>query len=307
MKFFIALLILIPLSGFSKDLTPLFDQIYQSEKEVLKTEDIAALQESEIVLVNGIMSEFFLRDFYVDVSWITSEYFQIEKSDFEKKGLSVTRIAPSSFSMTHAHEDIARIFTDLRAKQKKAILFTHSLGGLLLLDHILANPKDLSLITGIIFMQSPFHGSPVATLLRKAPLDTMEYLKPINREKIMVAHEQEIKKILATVPVITIGGVTNGYKTLFQPAVNFIKHGCVTRAFGRCTTPRIYHGPYDDSDGMVPLKSSYLFDADHITLETVDHGETVMNLPYQSILKSRLGEVLMKMLELKRKENEVIH
>ncbi len=249
--------------------------------------------------MNGVMSEFFLKDFYVDVSWITTEYFQIEKSDFERKGLSVTRVAPSSFSMYQAHADIAAAFRDLRAKNKKGILFTHSLGGLLLLDHIIANPKDLSLISGIIFMQSPFHGSAVATLLKKAPLDTLEYLKPSNREKIMKDHEQEIQKILSVVPVLTVAGVTNGYKTLFTPAVNLIRHGCVTRTFGRCTTPLIYHGPFDDSDGMVPLKSSYLMDADHITLMNVDHGETVMNLPYQSILKSRLGEVLLNILRKK--------
>lgn len=289
---------------WSKDLTFLFNHHYdQGPKKILSNAEVQKIAQQEIVLINGIMSEFFIREFVPNVSWITSEYFGIQYSHFSKMGLPVTKVAPSSFSISAALKDIAAIFPALKARNRKGILMVHSMGGLLVLDHLLAYPEDQDWVAGIIFIQTPFHGSPMAGILKRAPLDTIEYLKVKNRNQILNFHETEIRDLLRRIPALTVGTVANHTRTVFQATIMTMKYGCPVPVASRCLPPKLYKGPYDDSDGMVPLMSSHLFETDHVTLNTVDHGETIMNLPFQSILKSRMSEVLMKMLVNKDNSN----
>ncbi len=58
----------------------------------------------------------------------------------------------------------------------------------------------------------------------------------------------------------------------------------------------LYEGPFDQSDGMVPLESSKLPGVDFVTLSHVDHGETIVNVPFNSLSKSRMTRSLLKML-----------
>lgn len=291
------LIVLTSLSAWPRDLTHRFHQYYDNGSEkILSEAELEALSQHEIVLVNGIMSEFFIREFVPNFAWVTSAYFEAQEKHFQGLGLSVTKVAPSSFLIAAAFDDVAGIFPALKKKNRKGVLMVHSLGGLLILDHLLAHPGDQAWVAGIIFLQSPFHGSPMADILTYAPLDTLEYLKVSSRKKIMGTKEKEIREILARIPVLTVGTVANQTRSLFKPSVMIMRYGCPVPVAGICLPPKFYRGPYLKSDGMVPLQSSHLFEADHVTLKTVDHGETVMNLPFQSIVKSRMSEVLMKML-----------
>ncbi len=289
-------------SAFARDLTVPYLDKYENARVILTPEDMISIQKTEVILIPGILSELFLKNIVPGISIITSEYFQAELDHLQELGFSVTRTPPSSFKLSEAREDIAKIFSMLEEKNTKGIFMPHSLGGILLLEHLLNNPDSQKRVAGIIFLQSPFHGSPIAEIFKYAPTDVVEYLKVSNREPMMAQRESEIRSLLKKIPVITVGTIANKSFTLFKPAVSVMKYGCLTPISGFCTTPRIFHGPYDLSDGMVPLTSSKLFDADNIILKAVDHGETVLDLPFPSISKKRMTEVLLKMLELKRRE-----
>ncbi len=301
MKSFIVLLVLACFNLHAKDLSSQYHSLYDAAGPVLTPDEIGTLASNELVLINGIGSEFFLKDFIIDVSWATTEYFGVQKAYFEKMGMKVSRLAPSSFGIQKARAEVKETFDDLRARKVKATFITHSLGGLLVLEHLVKYPADQDLMGGVVFLQSPFHGSPVASILRKAPLDTVEYLKVKNREAFLNANAEAIASFLAKVPVVLMAGVANQSNTVFTSTANFIRKGCLVVVRGRCTSIRRFKGPYDFSDGMVPLSSSHLNDADHVTIPTVDHGETVMNLPFQSVLKTRMSEVLLKLLLEKSK------
>jgi hypothetical protein len=79
-------------------------------------------------------------------------------------------------------------------------------------------------------------------------------------------------------------------------SINIIGNGCVTVIRGKCRSKQIYSGPFDDSDGMVPLLSSKLEGVDSIVLEGVDHGETVLAMPYKNIDKVKMTDTSLKLL-----------
>ena len=102
--------------------------------------------------------------------------------------------------------------------------------------------------------------------------------------------------ILRRIPVITAGGVSLNHSSIFLPSLNIIGYGCLTHVNQKCLSKKVYYGPYDDSDGMVPFESSKLPFKDYVKLEGVDHGETVLEMPFKSIDRVRMTDALIKML-----------
>jgi len=94
-----------------------------------------------------------------------------------------------------------------------------------------------------------------------------------------------------------VAGAVYGAQSLFKPTADLIMRGCVVEAFlERCLGPHIYFGPYDESDGMVPLESSKLSGAEFVVLKRVDHGETIVNVPFSSLSKTRMTRTLLRLM-----------
>jgi hypothetical protein len=89
---------------------------------------------------------------------------------------------------------------------------------------------------------------------------------------------------------------TEGHKSLFASSISLIRTGCLETVCGKCVGPRLYNGPYDLSDGMVPFASSQLPDAVFVLLKGADHGETVVRIPYRGYDQKRLTSALFKLL-----------
>jgi len=301
----------------AKDVTSDYQRLI-NEKAILTDKEINFLKTQEIIFIPGILSEVFSweddRGIF-DFSFLSSEYFGAQIKHLKNLKIQTKKIKSSSYATSDTIELIRKTFDELRKKNQKAILITHSLGGLALLDYLLEmTPEDSDYITGIIFIQTPFYGSPMASVYLNNPYEASKWLTPIlpffhtSRETIdylslehrlifMNQNEERIRDILKSSAAITLSTFTNSYPTLFRPAVDIMEMGCIKKINqNKCLTKLLFEGPYDKSDGMVPINSSKLPGFDFITLEGVDHGETIIRLPFQNFNKEKMTETLLKML-----------
>ncbi len=191
---------------------------------------------------------------------------------------------------------------------------THSLGGLVLLDFLIQGyPLSTENIHGILFLQSPFYGSPIADLYLSdasmrdmtrplLPLvnlseETIRFLTVEFRKPYMDRHYDLIHEILKRIPAITVSGISNGQKSVSTSMVRIMQHGCTKKDPASCSGSEIkYKGPYDLSDGMVPLKSSLLPWGDFIVLKGFDHTEFVLRQNYVDRDPQELTIALLKVL-----------
>ncbi len=318
MKNLIHFLILgLALNVGAKDLSPDY-QRYEKASIRLTEKDLNYLSKIEIILVPGIISESFSWEDdrgVFDFSFLTSEYFDSQLKLLKKKyGLNAYKIKASSKTVRETTLTIAEKIEKAKNNNKKVMLITHSLGGIALLDYLLeSRPEDLEVIDGMMFLQVPFYGSPMASVFLDNPYHADKWLKPIlpffhtsmetihyltveTRIQFMKDNSDKFKQIIKDIPTLTMSGVTNGHKTLFLPAVDVMKEGCIKNLKNKCLTPILFEGPYDDSDGMVPLNSSKLEFIDSIVINGQDHGEPIIRLPFQNFNREIMTESLMKIL-----------
>jgi len=78
--------------------------------------------------------------------------------------------------------------------------------------------------------------------------------------------------------------------------MDIMEHGCIMGLRNWCMTKKLYSGPYDASDGMVPLSSSKLPLTDSIQIPALDHGEAVLSLPFTDYDRKKTAKVFIKML-----------
>lgn len=302
--------------SYGSDLTAAFKSTYKKELNLSKEEQ-KTLKDFNFYLIPGILSETFIRDdrrSYLDFSILTRDYFSAQEKFLQKKyGLQTKRLNSSSRSVEEIRLNIRKMLEISSSQNKKSFFITHSLGGLALLEELVLNPIYQDGVAGIIFIQSPFHGTPMADVYGNYPYQSDVWLKPIlpffntseetirylgtkSRGEFMATEEASIKALLKKIPVLSVGGVANDHKSLFKPAVDIMAYGCIKTVFSRCLSRVLYQGPYDESDGMVPFKSSRLLDADFVKVDRLDHGETVVNVPFENYKKEAFTVTLLKLI-----------
>ncbi|WP_413290122.1 hypothetical protein [Bdellovibrio sp. HCB337] len=298
------------------DLSESFSLVYKTPL-ALTADEHNRLRKFQFYLVPGILSESFISKdnrSKVNFSNLTEDYFGAQENLLKQKyGLFAERLSSSSRSVEEIRINIRKALDAAKTAQKKAFFVTHSLGGLALLEELIANPKAQKDVGGILFLQSPFKGTPVADLYFEYPYllglwmkpvlplvntteETLRYLGTRSRTQFMNENAPAIQKLVAGLPILTVGGVANGHRSLFSPSIDILETGCVKSVFSFCVTINLYAGPYSKSDGMVPFESSRLEGADFVRLEGVDHGETVVGIPFETFNKADLTLALLKLM-----------
>ncbi len=292
------------------DKTDAFNKVYKNSN-AFTDKDIKSLKNTKIVLIPGILAETFTDSelSQVNLSKLVGQYFSRPLKHFDDKyQIETTRIKSSSKDINTTKAEIAK---QLRT-DKKVIFVAHSLGGLALMEYLLENPNDAEKVKSLIFLQTPFQGSPMAQLYEENPYflgdmikrflpffntspEILSYLSVERRMKYMEENKSAIKKLSAKVPTLTLGTYANKSASLFYPAVKIMKHGCINTIREKCIFPRVYKGTMDQSDGMVPLNSSMLPETPFVKLSRIDHGETVVDIPFTDIDQNKLIESLIKM------------
>lgn len=319
MKFFrLVLPTLFALSAHAgKDISHTYNKYYENPAR-LSVLDLDYLKRREIVLVPGILSEVFSWEdqrVIIDFSFLTTDYFaaQVKHLKYVLK-IPTHKILSSSTHVSDTKHLVADAVSKARDNNRKIILIAHSLGGLATLDYLLeSHDDDLKVIEGILFLQVPFWGSPMADVWVSSPYEadkwlkpfmpffhvseeTVEYLSVKNRTRFMADNMRRIKEVLKKIPVITMSGVANDHKSIFKPTMDVIKHGCVLNALGRCIAGKLWNGPFDLSDGLVPLNSSRFNFVDSVIVDGADHGEPIVRLPFQEMNKENMTESMIKLL-----------
>lgn len=299
------------------DLTSDFQKIYH-QKEDLTSSERNVLSKFDFYFIPGILAESFIwsdKRSYIDLSLVTRDYFSTQVRFLQDKyKFTSKRLSTSSKDVEETRHNIRFVLEESIKSERKPIFISHSLGGLALLEELLINPKYQNVVGGIIFLQSPFYGSALADLTMEnsyqlekyiKPLlpylniseGTMNYLRPGTRNKFMQKHQSGVKKLISQVPVITVSGVANGSASIFKPLLEILDEGCIRKITSPgCLTGTIYKGPYDQGDGMVPLKSSFLESADSVLLYEVDHGEMVLNIPFENYSKEHTTTTLLRLI-----------
>lgn len=301
---------------FASDLTDRFKQLYHQEKE-LNSEEQNLLRQHDIYFIPGIFAEsLILSDprSSVDFSIITKDYFHAQLKLLNKKyKIPAKRLVTSSYDVNETKRNIRKAIAEAQANGRKVIFVSHSLGGLVLLEELILNPSQQSLVGGIAFLQSPFQGTPLGELALNPPFElqdimnkllprvniseeTLLYVSPESRKKFMKENRPRIRDFINNIPMFTLAGKVEGNKSIFKPLIDILADGCLKSIRNKCVTEVFFQGPYDESDGLVPLKSSYLQHADSVTLDQVDHGEFILNIPFEDYQKEQFTNVLFKLL-----------
>jgi hypothetical protein len=301
----ICLIIFFSLPGLARDISENFQAGY---REPFTASELAKLQTKEVILIPGIMSETFIasdRRSRIDFSIFTKDYFGTHLKYLSALKVPVRRLNASSSSVEETKTEIEEI---LKVTERQLIFYTHSLGGMALLDLLLERPEYWEKISAIVFMQSPFTGAPVASLVKRFPKlarifpvvhtssEVVKYLTLEVRKDYVTKNQLTLLDLTGRIKIITVGGIANGYHSIFSPSVSLIRSGCLQTIRGRCVGPRLFQGPYDDSDGMVPFEGSKLPGTDFVRLPGVDHGETVVHSPFQSLDHRKLTTGLLKLV-----------
>lgn len=298
------------------DLSVEFKKIYDQKLD-LSSEEQKRLKEYEIIFIPGILAESLIgadTDSSIDISFFTKDYFFTQLEFLNKKyNIHAIRIKTSSYDVALTRNNIRQTVSLAESKGKKVIIISHSLGSIALIEELILNPAIQNNIGGVIFLQSPFYGTPVGEILLKSPFllkkfitttlpfvnispKTLQYLGIETRENFMNLNKLAIRNFIKKIPTYTFSGIAESNRSLFKPLVDIIESGCLKGLQDKCITQVFYHGPYDKNDGLIPLKSTFLDNADFITLEKCDHAEIILNFPFEDYSKEYLTTSWLRVL-----------
>lgn len=302
--------------AYSADLTKEFKTIYHQEKD-LTHEEQEILRKYDIHLIPGILAESLIWSdprSAINFSLITKDYYHTQLKILNKKyKIPARRMTTSSYDVRETKQNIRQAIASAKAQGRKVLFVSHSLGGLALLEEMILNKSITAHVGGIAFLQSPFHGTPLGELSINPPYeldevvakiiprlnisyDTLEFVSPPIRQKFMREHKQRIREFIKQIPIFTLTGLADSNHSIFKPLIDIVEDGCLKGVKRKCISDVFYHGPYDKSDGMIPFKSSFLENADFVILEKVDHGEIMLNVPFEDYKKEHLTTTIFRML-----------
>lgn len=300
----------------ANDLTSDFLNIHRLPK-TLTADEQNRLQQYDIYFIPGILAESLIngdKRSKVHLDLILKDYFGTQiKFLNQKYRIPTKRILTSSHNVLETRTNILEAIAASASNNRKVYLISHSLGGLALLHTLISAPETYPHIAGIAFLQSPFYGSPVADLALNPPYglnkiihpllpyinishDTLEFITPRAREKYMEDHSEAISRLIDQLPLFTLSSSSEPNKSLFKPIIEIMESGCVKGLLNRCLTDTFFKGPYDKSDGLIPLKTSVIKGADYITLNDLDHAAPILEVPFEDFDKEQFTVAILRLL-----------
>lgn len=239
---------------------------------------VSYLRSQTILLIPGVLSESFssTSSQRIKVDYLLGEIFNDHEEWLIKEGLPYEYLEVESESSPEENKDF--IIQVLEEVQSNVIIFTHSKGGLDTFSALSSRPDLLQKITGIITVQTPFRGSPIADSFSENFItkklgkwlfkflggseDGMLSLTTTQSKKRNNYYKKDYENIIKSVPVINYGSYKDdsfGWDTPLELFRDFstIKSG--------------------KNDGVVPLSSAFLNDTYQIKESGVDHLNSVTN------------------------------
>lgn len=237
---------------------------------------ISYLKSQTILLIPGVLSQSFssISNQKIKIDYLIGDIFSDHEDWLIEQGLNYESLdIESEASPQENKEFIIQVLEDL---PDDIIIFTHSKGGLDTLEALIHRPDLLEKITGVITVQTPFQGAPVADAFTKNSLmksisqwlfeflggseDGLLSLTTKESRRRNNKNHKNFQRIIESVPVINYGSFkedTFGWDTPLETFRDYtqLKAG--------------------KNDGVVPLSSSFLDNTYQITESGVDHLNSV--------------------------------
>jgi hypothetical protein len=278
--------------SYAADVTAQFDEAQAQEQ--LSEVELSTLRSAHVVFVEGLLAG--------AAKVVGQDYFAPEKKYLDTQNVEYTVIPTSSRKSKEKNSvKIAEKLRALETKDKKIILFTHSRGGVVVLDALLNNSDLWPMIVGWIALQTPFYGSasadhvtskPVFNVLTRlylrgagSKMAILRELKTTKRLEYMNAHNDATAQLLHAFPVLTFGST--------MPQLRHSKLGYYTHpSRGFAYTP--------GTDGVVMPQSTILrsggFESSYIEETNIGHRQTIFfeKAKKESFDKLRFTQSLFK-------------
>ncbi len=239
---------------------------------------LSYLRSQTILLIPGVLSESFRSESgqKIKVDYFLGEIFNDHEDWLIEEGLKYEILDIESESSPEENKDF--IIEVIESLPSNVIIFTHSKGGLDTFAALSSRPNLLKKITGVITVQTPFRGSPVADafagnfVTKKigewlfnflgGSEDGFLSLTTKNSKERNSVLKNDYQRIIKEIPVINYGSYKDDTFGWDTPLELFRDYTLAKR--GR-------------NDGVVPLQSALLDDTYQVTESGVDHLNSVTN------------------------------
>lgn len=287
--------------GKLTDLTPVskeFGRIFDKADTAFTSGYITRLSRYKIILIPGLFGDIYPKKrSFLSLDWQLGKYFHNQQIWLQANNIEyeILNLDTRNFAV----KNIQKITNAIEQSKKPVIIMTHGKGGLETLDVLLSSPKLIQKVKGLIALQVPFRGTPLADYwLKKAYLMTptlwyfkikgtsrqiIENLTTDKRLKFNSKYKNELKKITKTIPFICIATwkPDNPYKA--DSGLWF------TRSF-------LFKLGFMRNDGYIPLNYALIDGCEYVFIKNVDHRETVFPTRHESIDRVKLTKTLFLML-----------
>lgn len=228
---------------------------------------VSSSQKPKVLFIPGLFSK--------PINIIFGTYFIDQLQYFKDLGYEVEQVAINTEACyCESRTELKNIIE----KYDKVIFFTHSKGGVDLLDTLINFPELRQRVQKVISLQAPFYGTPLVDLISgnfflnsiikgllkifKGSYEGFLYLSVDERQKYMHENKKEISSIMKEIEFTCLGSEILAPKkkiiSPLKPLYSYMKHKGL------------------ENDGIVPTISSHIVGARNYKLNGVDHACTVV-------------------------------
>lgn len=213
------------------------------------------------------------------IHYILGTYF-IDQIQFLKRQGIPWRLVPVHHekSIQENSLTIKNTVEELAAKNQKIIFFTHSKGGLDVLEALLKYPEIRPHIMEFIALQAPFYGSPVANtivshkflrglarillLFLRGTLDSLVEMTTDSRWTYMKKYRRQIFALSKEVRIVSIASSKHKQGSKIDSLLKISRD--------------LMEKHFIENDGLVPLRSAILPGSQKIYIPNLDHASAVI-------------------------------
>ena len=260
-----------------RDLTADYQRIYKASDRLMGRNEKAELRKYKVLLVAGFLSN----NATAPASFLGLE---IRKATYFQTQIKILKALGVDYALTPIESEQTPEYNagivghEIAISEKPVIIFCHSKGGLDTLAALIEYRGLRSKVRGVVTIQTPYFGSPVAdyvlghraltqisSLVLEANSGTIAALRSLEtgvRQKYYDSNKAAIEEIESEIPMLSFA---SWEETPRYPAAAEPFREAISKALGGFK-----------NDGYVPLASAVLPGTDYILAKELGHLETVI-------------------------------
>lgn len=283
----------VPLNVTGTEATGIYNDFFANADARFDAAAAAKLKDCKVLLIPGFLSDVDPGQFHLPLAPSAKGYFEDQMNWLKAMGVEYERLQMKSESSVQVNGAI--ISAAIKASSKPVIIIAHSKGGLDTLEALRAAGEVRAKVRGVITLQSPYFGSPVADyvnsnnylseyavkLLLKmgGNKESMLNLTVADRKKYMADNSASIAEITAAVPVIAVATFKDPVDGKLDTDLKLFRDAMFEKGI--------------HNDGLVPVDSAILPGAGIVRLEGLDHSVTIRSAKTIAFDRVKLSKALL--------------